>query len=194
MRKLAILATGVALAAASLSAFAQTGKAEQVWDAEVVNDMQTCMLNNSNSSHVGGILLKGESQSSGPKGIAFDMTTNAPVLEWQLTEAKITQNAGRFPFADDLMTISSTNETSVVINDQEYAWANVNQAHALPSGTKHLTLAPKINMDKQNLPTGVTHIQGKIVITCSTPNTSFVGTGPRAQLTQQMPGNIKTNP
>lgn len=181
IRKIAIIGVGLSMAAPS---FAQVGKAEQVWDAEITNDTQTCQISNSNANHVGGILLKGESQSSGPKGIAFDLTTNAPILEWQLTEAKITQNAGRFPFPDDLMGISSTNETSVVINDQEYAWANVNQAHALPSGQKHLTLAPKINMDKQNLPTGTTHIQGKIVITCTTPPASFVGTGARPQLVQ----------
>ena len=79
----------------------------------------------------------------------------------------MTQNTGRYDFDDNLMNVSDVSKTSIFVNDQEYAWNQVNQERVLTAKAKTLTLAPKINMLQQDLPLGTTHIQGKIVVTCS---------------------------
>ena len=141
---------------------------EQVWDAEISNDQQTCGIDYpANTSRVGGILTQGESGSTGAKGITFDLKTNAQYMSWRITEAKLTQNTGRYDFDDNLMNVSDRNKTSLFVNDQEYAWTDVNQERVLQTKSKTLTLAPKINLLQQDLPIGTTHIQGKIVVTCS---------------------------
>lgn len=159
----AILSSALFTTAAN-AAFAN----EQVWDAEITNTQQTCGLDYATgSTRVGGILTQNESQSSGPKGITMNLKTNAKNMSWKITEAKLTQNTGRFDFDDNLLNVSDVNKTSLVVNDREYAWTNVTSEQTLQTNSKTLTLAPKINMQQQDLPLGVTHIQGKIVVTCS---------------------------
>ena len=141
---------------------------EQVWDAEISNSQQTCGIDYpSGSTRVGGILTQGETGSTGAKGITFDLKTNAKNMSWKITEAKLTQNTGRYDFDDNLMNVSDVSKTSIFVNDQEYAWSQVNQERVLTAKAKTLTLAPKINVLQQDLPLGTTHIQGKIVVTCS---------------------------
>ena len=141
---------------------------EQVWDAEISNSQQTCGIDYpSGSTRVGGILTQGETGSTGSKGITFYLKTNAKNMSWKITEAKLTQNTGRYDFDDNLMNVSDVSKTSIFVNDQEYAWSQVNQERVLTAKAKTLTLAPKINMLQQDLPLGTTHIQGKIVVTCS---------------------------
>lgn len=161
-----ILSTLAVLTALSLGTAHAAG--EQVWNAEINNTQKSCGIDFApGSTQVGGILLQGESQSSSQKGLTFNLTSNTRQTSWSITEAKITQNAGRFAFDDNLLNVGGTNLTSVVVNDKEYAWSQVNQERQLQSNERRITLAPKINMQQQELPLGTTRIQGKIVLTCA---------------------------
>ncbi|QQV92184.1 hypothetical protein MOC16_gp272 [Klebsiella phage vB_KpM_FBKp24] len=163
MKSIKIAVSVIALALTS-SAFAAN---ELVWDAEYNQTQISCGIDYANGVQVGGILLKGETGTNNSKAINFVLTSNTAQKNWRLTEAKLTQNTGRFDFADNLMTVSNRDQTSVFVNNVEYAWTDAAQAQNIAGNTKTLALAPKINLDAQQMPFGVTHIQGKLVLTCN---------------------------
>lgn len=157
---LAIFATSVSFSA--LAAF----PAEQVWEATHTNSQQVCGIDYSNTKAAGQILTKDESNTDSSKAIQFDLKANTKKVAWKITEAKITDNAGRFNFNDDLTTITDLTQTSLYVNNVEYAWSQAKQDHTVDSKDK-IRLAPKINLDATEFPVGTTKIQGKIVVTCS---------------------------
>lgn len=166
--KKTIIASLVLLASAtSTSAFAGfTG--EQVWNAAITNTQQTCGIDYANGTQTdAGILVAGETGSSGSKAIDFTVKANTANIDWKITETHLVENTGRFSFPDSMVGISDTSLTSVFVNDTEYAWANAAQDHVIPNNVKTIAIAPKINMDQADLPVGETKIQAKLVLTCS---------------------------
>ena len=87
-------------------------------------------------------------------------------MSWKITEAKITDNAGRFDFNDDLLKVTDRKQSSLFVNNKEYDWSQVTQEQPVDPKAK-IRLAPKINLDATEFPLGTTKIQGKIVVTCS---------------------------
>ena len=163
MKTIKVAVSVIALALSS-SAFAAN---ELVWDAEYNQTQISCGIDYANGVQVGGILTKGESGTDNSKAINFVLTSNTTQKNWRLTEAKLTQGTGQYDFADNLLTVSDRNKTSVFVNNVEYAWTDAAQAQNIAGNTKTLALAPKINLDQQGFAYGVTHIQGKIVLTCN---------------------------
>ncbi|MEQ5091643.1 hypothetical protein ABN224_16755 [Providencia rettgeri] len=140
---------------------------EQIWNASITNTQISCGIDYPNGSPVEGEILTAGESGTDNKAITFLLRYNTPQASWKLTEANIISNNGRFNFSDNLTSISTKNDTSLFVNNAEFTWAEASQAHNITGNAKILKLAPKINMDKQFLPTGLTRIQGKIVITCS---------------------------
>lgn len=164
MKKIAILGT---ILASSMTITANAAfPAEQVWEATHTNNQQVCGIDYSSSATTGQILTKGESNTDSSKAIQFDLKSNTTQMNWKITEAKVVDNAGRFEFNDDLLTITDRSQTSLYVNNVEYDWSQVNQNHSVDPKAK-IRLAPKINLDATEFPLGTTKIQGKIVVTCS---------------------------
>lgn len=165
MKKIYLL--GAALVASAMSLTTQAAfPSEQVWEATRTNSQQVCGIDYTNSSKVGQILVKGEAGTDGEGAIEFDLKSNTRQMAWKVTEAKLVENAGRFNFNDDLLTVNDRNQTSLYVNNTEYDWSQVSQDHPVDPKAK-IRLAPKINLDATEFPTGTTKIQGKIVVTCS---------------------------
>lgn len=165
MKKIYLL--GAVALASSLSISANAAfPAEQVWEATHTNTQQVCGIDYSNSATTGQILTKGESNTDSSKAIQFDLKSNTKNLNWKITEAKIVDNAGRFDFNDDLLTVNDRNLTSLYVNNVEYDWSQATQNHSVDPKAK-IRLAPKINLDATEFPLGTTKVQGKIVVTCS---------------------------
>lgn len=162
IKKLLSAALLMSASVAAIAAF----PSEKVWEATHTNTQQVCGIDYSNSVTNGQILTKGESNTDGAKAIQFDLKANTRQIGWKITEAKITDNAGRFNFSDDLLTISDKNQTSLIVNNVEYDWIQAGQNHNVDPKSK-IRLAPKINLDATEFPLGTTKIQGKIVVTCS---------------------------
>lgn len=138
----------------------------QTFDAYVQNTQQICGINYSNSKTSGEILTKGEQGTDSSKAIEFTVKSNTRYMTWKITEAHIVENADRFNFNPNLLLDTDRNDTSVYVNNNEYDWGQAQQENQItPNGL--LKIAPKINLDATELPLGSTHIQGKIVITCS---------------------------
>lgn len=164
MKKIAILG---AILASSITLTANAAfPAEQVWEATHTNTQQVCGIDYSNSATTGQILTKGEANTDSAKAIQFDLKSNTAKMNWKITEAKVVDNAGRFNFKDDLLTVTDRSQTSLYVNNVEYDWSQVNQNHSVDPKAK-IRLAPKINLDATEFPLGTTKIQGKIVVTCS---------------------------
>lgn len=164
MKKIAILG---AILASSMTLTANAAfPAEQVWEATHTNTQQVCGIDYSNSATTGQILTKGEANTDSAKAIQFDLKSNTAKMNWKITEAKVVDNAGRFNFKDDLLTVTDRSQTSLYVNNVEYDWSQVNQNHSVDPKAK-IRLAPKINLDATEFPLGTTKIQGKIVVTCS---------------------------
>lgn len=162
LKKLLVVATFSLCASMANASF----PTEQVWEATHTNTQQVCGIDYSNSKGTGQILTKGEQGTDTAKAIQFDLKANTRTLSWKITEAKIVDNAGRFDFSDNLMTITDRTQTSLFVNNTEYDWSQSAQAHVVDPRSK-LKLAPKINLDATEFPLGTTKIQGKIVVTCS---------------------------
>lgn len=162
MKNVKFAVTALVLSLSSTAFAAQ----EMVWDAEYTQTQMSCGIDFANGQQTGGILLKGEQGTDNQKAVNFVLKSNTARQSWKLTEAKLTQNTGRFAFADNLMTISDRSQTSVFINNQEYAWSAAAQNQQIQGNSKTLAIAPKINLDAQEMPLGTTHIQGKVVLTC----------------------------
>lgn len=164
MKKIAILG---AILASSMTLTANAAfPAEQVWEATHTNTQQVCGIDYSNSATTGQILTKGEANTDSAKAIQFDLKSNTAKMNWKITEAKVVDNAGRFNFNNDLLTVTDRSQTSLYVNNVEYDWSQVNQNHSVDPKAK-IRLAPKINLDATEFPLGTTKIQGKIVVTCS---------------------------
>ena len=164
MKKIAILG---AILASSMTLTANAAfPAEQVWEATHTNTQQVCGIDYSNSATTGQILTTGEANTDSAKAIQFDLKSNTAKMNWKITEAKVVDNAGRFNFKDDLLTVTDRSQTSLYVNNVEYDWSQVNQNHSVDPKAK-IRLAPKINLDATEFPLGTTKIQGKIVVTCS---------------------------
>ncbi len=156
----------IAIALLSTTAFANAAS-EQVWNASLTNSQITCGIDYTGGTPVeGGILTANESGTNTSKAISFTLIANTQNVNWQITEAKLVQNTGRFDFSDNLLSVNDKTKTSVYINDQEYAWPDAAQAKALASNSRVIKLAPKINLEQSAYPLGTTRIQGKIVINC----------------------------
>lgn len=165
MKKIHLL--GAALLASAMSFTAQAAfPAEQVWEATYTNTQQVCGIDYSNSSTTGQILTKGETNTDSDKAIQFDLKSNTKNVAWKITEAKVVDNAGRFDFSDNLLTVNDRTKTSLYVNNIEYDWTQATQNHTVKPKDK-IRLAPKINLDATEFPQGTTKIQGKIVVTCS---------------------------
>lgn len=163
MFKKLLLSTALVLSTASaMAAF----PSEQVWEATHTNNQQVCGINSASSNASGQILTKGESSTDGAKAIVFDLKSNTKNMSWKITEAKITDNAGRFDFNDNLLQVKDRNQSSLFVNNTEYDWERVGEEQSVDPKAK-LRLAPKINLDATEFPLGQTKIQGKIVVTCS---------------------------
>lgn len=160
-----VLATVMAFSAASQAA--GDFPAEQVWEAQITNNARVCGLNYSaGSARIGEILTQSDALSS-DRGVKFDVITNTREVSWKLTEAKITDMVSEYSFKgkDDLFQ-ADRKDSSVVVNNREYAWADTKTPQVLQKSERTIAIAPKLNIDKQMLPVGTTKIQGKVVITC----------------------------
>lgn len=163
MFKKILLSIALVTSTAAMAAF----PAEQVWEATHTNTHQVCGIHYPNGSiATGQILTKGESNTDSSKAIVFDLKSNTKAMSWKITEAKITENAGRFDFNDDLLKVTDRNQSSLFVNNKEYDWSQVTQEQPVDPKAK-IRLAPKINLDATEFPLGTTKIQGKIVVTCS---------------------------
>lgn len=163
MFKKILLSIALVTSTSAMAAF----PAEQVWEATHTNNRQVCGIHYPNgSTATGQILTKGESNTDSSKAIVFDLKSNTKAMSWKITEAKITDNAGRFDFNDDLLKVTDRNQSSLFVNNREYDWSQVTQEQPIDPKAK-IRLAPKINLDATEFPLGTTKIQGKIVVTCS---------------------------
>lgn len=163
MFKKILLSIALVTSTSAMAAF----PAEQVWEATHTNTNQVCGIHYPNGSiATGQILTKGESNTDSSKAIVFDLKSNTKAMSWKITEAKITDNAGRFDFNDDLLKVTDRNQSSLFVNNREYDWSQVTQEQPIDPKAK-IRLAPKINLDATEFPLGTTKIQGKIVVTCS---------------------------
>ena len=165
MKKI-LIAVATSMALTSVSAFADY-PSEQVWNATLTNNQITCGIDYANANQTGGILTSSESSTDTAKAVVFNVKANTSVVDWKITEAKLTQNTGRFDFDDNLMNVGDKTKTSLFVNNQEYAWTDAAQNQQLAQGVKVIRLAPKINLAQEEFPTGTTTIQGKIVVSCS---------------------------
>lgn len=158
-----LLACTLAFSAVSANAYTT----EQVWEAEIRNNQRVCGIEFDGGKKVGGILLKNEQGTNTEKAITFKVKSNVQDTYWKITEAKIIDNALEYSFEPNLMTQVTKENTSIFVNDREYAWKDTNVEQYLQKKDRQIKIAPKINMDLADLPYGTTRIQGKIVIVCS---------------------------
>lgn len=162
------LASALLLGSAVMSTTAMAVQApqEQVWEATINNLQRVCGVEYNGAKSIGGILTKNEQGTDNSKAITFRVKANTQDVYWKITEAKIIENQQGYDFNADLMTQATKANTSLFVNNREYAWADTRQEQYIQKQDKYIKLAPKINMDESELPFGTTKVQGKLVVTC----------------------------
>jgi|AGFT01.1.fsa_nt_gi hypothetical protein len=172
MKKIAIIGAAIALVlSSSASANPNYSASEQVWEAQRTNNVKTCGIGFANgSTQIGRILAAGESASQ-DGAVRFAFKTNANQISWKISEAKITDNANRFTFSNDLLnTSTSTSSLFSSVNGAgftEQAWNVARNEQRLSTQSGTIDLQPKINVNAEDFPLGTTKVQGKIIVTCS---------------------------
>ena len=131
MKSLVLTAIAMTMSASALA----VSSGEQVWNASLTNTQEVCGIDypTPGSPVEGSILTAGESGTDGDKAITFNLRTNTAKVAWKITEAKLVENTGRFSFPDDLMQISNQDETSIYVNNSQYAWNQAGQEHDIGS-------------------------------------------------------------
>lgn len=172
MKKIALVTAAIALAmSSSVMAATNYSAGEQVWEAERNNTQRTCGIGMTDSSpQRGRILAQNELPDIGGS-VQFGFKTNAQNITWKITEAKVTDNANFFSFAESFFsTDKATTSLFASVNGggyNELAWNDSRTPQTLQTKQGTIALQPKINVPGEDFPLGTTKIQGKITVTCS---------------------------